>query len=287
MANLLDKFIPEIEPAWMRPPLWRWLEASEFLADPHLSITRASDETVRGAAYLLRARAGKQGQPLARQYPAYHLAHKLFGLASQYGGMRWQIEALMLAGLTDQQLAKMLPMFAGETVFGIYRKLFFDIDEYRDNPFAVLSNIFAASYSRNYVNADVDLTWKMLAYELKGDFPQLLLSVAGGRLPESIRERLRELTEIRALYVQHHLTNTMRLEFNEETLALLDKAQQNWQLNPQQTRGIQDRRLTDTCERLLSSIQLVIIDSHAKLSAVERLQQDVDVKALTEHFSTK
>jgi hypothetical protein len=287
MPNPLDKFIPEIEPAWMRPPLWRWLEASEFLANPLQPLMTASDETVRGAALFLRARAGRKGQPLAREYPAYHLAYKMWGMASQFGGLRWQLEALMLAGFSDQQLAQMLPMHSATTVYRIYRKLYFDVDDYRENQFAVLSNIFAQSYSRNYDDVDNDLTWKMLAYELRERFPLALRGIMGAQMPEDIEARIQDMTRTRLLYAQHHLVNSMRLQYNEQTLSLLTTAGQYWKLDQKRVGEIQDQRLASTCEKLLGSINLVIVDGHAKLPAIESLRQDVDTRALVEHFCVK
>lgn len=287
MANPLDKFIPELEPAWMRPPLWRWLEASEFLVNPRAPITDATDEVVRGAAYYLRARQGQQGVPVARHYPAYHLAYRLWGLSSNFGGMRWQVEAMMLAGLSDKWLAQHIPMFAGETVFRLYRQLYFDIESYRDNPFAVMSNIFAVSHSRHGSDFDVDLTWKMLAYELKEEFPLLLRGVMGGQMPDNIKKRLQELTNTRAIYARHHMVANMGLEFNEQALALLGPAKENFYLNDATVNEIKDQRLASTCESLLKSINLVVLDSEKRLSAIERLQEDVDMKALAEHFTVK
>jgi hypothetical protein len=287
MANPLDKFIPELEPAWMRPPLWRWLEASEFLVNPRAPVTDATDEVVRGAAYYLRARQGQQGVPVARHYPAYHLAYRLWGLSSNFGGMRWQVEAMMLAGLSDKWLAQHIPMFAGETVFRLYRQLYFDIESYRDNPFAVMSNIFAVSHSRHGSDFDVDLTWKMLAYELKDEFPLLLRGVMGGQMPDNIKKRLQELTNVRAIYARHHMVANMGLEFNEQALALLGPAKENFYLNDATVDGIKDQRLASTCESLLKSINLVVLDSEKRLSAIERLQEDVDMKALAEHFTVK
>lgn len=289
MANPLDKFIPDIEPSWMRPPLWRWREASEYLANPREPVPAGSDNYVKSAAYFLRARLGQRGVQLAREYPAFHLAHKLYGMASQFGGMRWQIEALMLAGFTDAQLAKLLPMKneLSTAVYRIYRKLFFDIDDYRDNQFAVLSNVFATSYGRNYDDSDVDLTWKMLAYELREEFPTMLRIMMGGRMTEQIQARIQEMTAARMLYAQHHFVNSMRMQYSEQALQLLNTAGQYWKLDERQVGQIRDQRLNSSCEKILMSVHLVITDSRMKMAAVEPLQTDVHVQALVDHFSTK
>ena len=288
MDNPLDRFLPEFEPGWMRPPLWRWRVASEYLANPRLSPTRETDDVIRGAAFFLRSRAGSRDPlPVWRDFPAYHLAHKIWGMASQFGGMRWQVEALMLAGFTDEQLARMLPMHSGRTVFELYRRLFFDIDDYRDNQFAVLANVFATSYARNYDDNDCDLTWKMLAYELREKFPQLLRGIMGGRMPKEISERLSELTKARLQYVQHHFVNSMRLQYNDQALQLLTSAGQFFSLNEAQVGQIHDQRLTSSCDKLLTSVHLVITDARAKLNAVEPLQADVDAEALVQRFCTK
>ncbi len=100
---------------------------------------------------------------LDRKYPGCRAALEVFS-DSRPGGWKWMMEALLMSSDTDRQLADLIGDRKAEKAVQAYRKLFFDIDDYRDSPMAVSVNVLASAGNRAGVMGTSDYVWKLFSY---------------------------------------------------------------------------------------------------------------------------
>ena len=274
MRDLFDIHFDSLEPAWMRSPFWRWSEASAYLCEPTRQLTDDTDEFVYKAAAFLRFRASPVHDValFCRTVPEFYLAFRLYGMHGLYCGLRWQLEALIMAGFTDEQLAKMLPNPGGKRTYEIYRKVFFDVADYLDNRNAVIGNIFSNAYQRNDEFTDCDLAWKILGYQFKERFPEFLAGITGAEMPDDMMRYLNKARQARLAYYTNALVNDMRRCYNEAALRLLDMAGNYYKISEDTTRKLQSGDTKkDSPQQLMESLQMAVASAESRLSPIENL----------------
>lgn len=161
--------LPSIRDNPRRAPNWRWLRAVEIDSGGPKA-TRAKDGEA-GFAWIRRASrlkrrfeaAGGRADALYRlvQYDsALFWAHNMW--ADDKAPMRWSIEARILAGETDEQIAKRIGTNAD--IVTAYAEVFFDVRSLLDNRDYVVNVIMADAVSRGLTERQYDLLWKMFAF---------------------------------------------------------------------------------------------------------------------------
>jgi hypothetical protein len=145
-----------------QPPDWRWQRAGQLLDERSRRRRRDDDWVARGLKFqaALKKNGGDVQQPrLVRIHPevlgAYLLHH---GEARR----RWEVEARLLAGQSDEEIAGRLGVSA--EVIGAYEALFYAIRDRLRSSGWVAANVFGVRLYEGFDSSDVELLWKILAY---------------------------------------------------------------------------------------------------------------------------
>lgn len=161
--------LPSLRDNPRRSPHWRWLRAVE-IDSGGTRATRAVDGEdgftwIRRASRLKRRfeAAGNRSDALYRlvQYDREMFwAYNMW--ADDKAPMRWAIEARVLAGESDENIAKRIGTDGG--VIAAYTSVFFDVRGFLDNRDYVVNVIMADAVSRGLTERQYDLLWKMFAF---------------------------------------------------------------------------------------------------------------------------
>jgi hypothetical protein len=142
---------------------WRWqrvLELDEGGASPSRS---RDDQWVRRARKYQQRKATLHVHTEARleaAYPDIHLAWQIHdNLVTNF---LWIIEAGVLAGVSQEELAKYLALTP--EVIEAYEKLFFDVRDKLDARGYILGSVVGPLLSRGITSADPDGFWKVLSF---------------------------------------------------------------------------------------------------------------------------
>lgn len=153
----------------MRSPHWKWLRVLSIESGgPKAS--RAMDGAdgfrwIRRALRLKRRHAEAASRPMA----LYHLArvdgdlfwaHSLW--ADEKQPTRWAIEARILAGETNEEIAKKIGCEVG--VIDAYESVFFNVREKLANTEYIVNVVMADSVTKGLTERQYDLLWKMFGY---------------------------------------------------------------------------------------------------------------------------
>lgn len=138
---------------------------------------------------------GRRGRVLL-EHPAAHAAWEFWNM-SRPRGIRWQIEAFIMAGADDSQLLEMFPSNAGVAAFEYFRMLFFNIAPYENNNRLIMNNIIDVAYDRSAQSGmECDLFWKIAArrYGNVEDFTKFMDEPLDG-MDKALQQTLREIQE--------------------------------------------------------------------------------------------
>lgn len=272
-----DVYVESLEPEWMRLPLWRWQQATRFMADPtDDSYEFENDPYLREAATLMHCRACREPgidlQMLGN--PALVNACQIYNHINQHGGARWQVEALMLGGASNEVLNEKFPTRGGERTYQYFRKLFFDIEDYRDNKHAILSNVISVAMSRHDTYSDHDLPWKVLGYSLGWEkFSDFLDHYTGGSGSRELRKFLQEFQEMRMMYYMYTQVLDMRTAFQERSLALFETSLKHYKIPEDKVNSIMTEGALESCKKLLSAVQTTCTTAERiELGAIEGIR---------------
>jgi hypothetical protein len=152
-----------------RAPHWRWLRAVQIDGGgPRASRSADGEEGftwVRRAVRLKRhfEQAGNRHDAL---YALMHRDRELFWAHSMWADerapTRWGIEARVLAGETDAEIADKLGTDAG--IINAYVNVFFDVREKIRHVDYIVNVVMADAVTRGLQERQYDLLWKMLGY---------------------------------------------------------------------------------------------------------------------------
>jgi len=165
------------------------------------------------------------------KYPAMHEAFMIHLHAGNQGGYRWLVEAMLMTDATNKEIAnEFCPLHGAETI-EMYRKVYFDIDHYRERKANVLCSILAQSLAKTHAATDCDFTWKIIAYTQGFDaFREFVAFRAGGMLPDPIKTWFRDVSSFRRSYGEFNLTSSLRNMYRQDALAVLDHADRHWSM---------------------------------------------------------
>lgn len=153
-----------------RSPNWRWLRAVQIdTGGPRAS--KALDGA-DGFAWIRRATRLKRRHALAanRPHEIYSLvrtdkdlfwAHSIW--ADDKAPTRWAIEARILAGETDADIARKVGCEPG--VIDAYAAVFFDVREKLAHQEYIVNVVMADAVTRGLTERQYDLLWKMFGYK--------------------------------------------------------------------------------------------------------------------------
>jgi len=132
-------------PLGLRSPSWRFREAVRLTTNPAIpEIGAFFDEDVR-AFYRFQNRLieGAANSPIYRSVDMHTAeAFRMHTSVHPNGGLRWQIEAMLMTKATDEEVGERFLLNGGAATVNKYRQMFFDIEAYRDYPHNVLANIY-------------------------------------------------------------------------------------------------------------------------------------------------
>lgn len=161
--------LPESRHNPTRVPHWKWLRAiSVDAGGPKASKTLDGADGfkwIRRALRLKRHHAAAGNRPevlynLARLDPAIFWAHSIWAEDKQ--PTRWEIEARILAGETDEEIAKKVG--CEPEVITAYEAVFFNVREKLNNTAYVVNVVMADSVTKGITERQYDLLWKMFGY---------------------------------------------------------------------------------------------------------------------------
>lgn len=150
-------------PLWLRPPAWRWMEIVAEVEGGAAPAEHSDGWVERGVEFLSEWRAGGDEKRVRSRFPGMLDAMKIFA-DNRQGGWRWMLEALLTTPESDVKIARLLGDGDSAEVVGAYRKLFYDVDGYRDSPAAMSTNVLACAGARSAAFGASDYVWKMFAY---------------------------------------------------------------------------------------------------------------------------
>lgn len=154
----------------LRAPNWRWLRAVQIDAGgpkPSKSLDGpAGFEWIRRILRLKRRHALSANNPaalytLARIDGDIFWAHSIW--ADEKAPTRWAIEAYILAGATDEEIAQKVGCEIG--VIKAYEAAFFNVREKLHNANYVVNVIMGDAVSRGLSERQYDLLWKLFGYQ--------------------------------------------------------------------------------------------------------------------------
>jgi len=230
--------ILEVFPGYVRQPNWRWNVVMAYQADPTLSdafIIR--DPVLFRTVRFYRAfrsdtnrMAGKYVL-MSRMYPEILEAFVIYHNGAAGCGFRWALEAMVMTGMSSEEIADSFPLSHGEATVDAYISLFFDVREHLANEFTLMSSVLASSLNRAVDTSDYDFSWKSAAY-FKGmeGLRSLIRCRAGGRLSADMRGWMRETINDRYLYRTYTLSSNLKKEYIDQSIILYNTMQSHWKI---------------------------------------------------------
>ena len=208
-------------PAWMQHPGWRWERVLRYNFGGDALLLR--DPFVNAMSPIYRSTGTPYERALCATRSEAYQAYQLNARASHHCGAKWQVEAMIMAGASNDDINTRLPMPGGPEVYEFYRRTYFDVTDYLYSQHCMLSAVLGYSAGTGDEFADCDITWKMLGYTLGLEaLDELLWHLAGKPLPRYIKEFIADFKQSRALYYSYHVVQDARLCFKEQLLPLLN-----------------------------------------------------------------
>jgi hypothetical protein len=152
-----------------RVPDWRWLRAQDIAHGGRPATPRRDGVTsttqIHKAARFYKAlqRCGNEEQlqmKLAEQIPIMFWAHYLYD--QPHNPMRWSIEARILAGETDWEIAGRIGCC--EEIIQTYEALFFNVRGKLNRTDYIFNVVLKDAVMRGLHEREKDLLWKLMAY---------------------------------------------------------------------------------------------------------------------------
>jgi hypothetical protein len=216
-------------PEALRPPAWRFLVAQQALANPvtDLSPLGGDNWLLEGAVYYRESRLRelnskrrlpKIKQALAQSFTVYYSAPMRSG--------RWAVEAMVLTGAKTSKIADKTKL--PEAVIEAYKKMFWDVDLFLDDPDALRIGVLPVSYGRLGQGMAWDLGWKLAAIEDGWDG---LLNVIRQEPDSHQSRRLFQRQMHNAMSMADHALQGRPQDLNEQALSAIGVAQNYWKLS--------------------------------------------------------
>ena len=232
MVTDLDSMV--FKPEWMRPPSWRWSVSEEYLADPY-----KDPDYIKNDSYLrelvdfkrfVKCNLDDPGR-YWKKYPDMATAYNIF-LSNVSEGGRWLIEAYLMTSMSDGEIADRLKIDGmKEGVIARYRKIFFDIDSYRNSEAAVTANLLATSKVKSTDTGISDFTWKLFSYVWGARAFEMMFFPHKGDIPDTYKQWLREKSSNMMDVYSFHTTRRLKDMYNENVIDVINTAKDYWELD--------------------------------------------------------
>ena len=220
--------------AHYRSPAWRWNIARQCVLDPAVRLYEVL-ETAKAAEDIWLYEACKMYTSMSkmttidpvlvsRHAPMYE-AYIISKGNHQGPDLRWVAEALLCtAEGTDEAVAAVLRCTHGTATIEMFRKVFFDIEHYKNDPELMLCVILAQAERASGDPAhDSDYTWKCLAMNMGFDMFRAFMRFRGsGIMEDHIQAYLSKVTTARKIYAGCETVMKLKDAFNPERLPFME-----------------------------------------------------------------
>ena len=262
-----------LKPEWMRPPPWRWSAMQSYLADPLKPYDKLrTDKYLTEAVSFYNDRKkyiGKDNAKLKKAHPECNLAFELHS-QSRPGGWRWYLEALLLTGMPETEIRKILKVDCPVDAIKLFRSIFFDVSAYQESEVAVYANVLSTSRAAINDFNNHDYTWKMFAYCWGAEeFIKHFCS----RDKEIDKEHLkwfRQMSSGNLTRGSYHATNDMRIMYNAQALEVLRTAQTYWNLPENALGGGETMIQREIVSNIIGHVDMHLMAAEQRPGAVEK-----------------
>lgn len=292
---MYDDFLVEgMLAPWEKSPMWRLFVAQRAMLAPEDPRPKFfKDDYINNMTSCMNALRdrfiGRRNE--LHKYDTTYTAFRIFNNSNVYGGLRWQIEGYILAGATDEQLIERYPYEGGIEVFEQYRKIFFDINEYKDNKRLILNTVLCVAYENHTEASKSDLLWKRFAMMADVEEFDRFLEIRFGEMDVHMKEKLREIQARDLMLESANLTMKSKL-INERSLMTLSLAQNIMHIPQSTTSDIEKAALHEKVGKIAERMNLTLISSESKppdnaaairkVSKIHHIQKAASSKRLKE-----
>ena len=257
----------------MRPPSWRWCIVLDYLVNYKKPIRGLHKDKYIGKAikfYRERKFYSKNLGHYLKHYPVITKAFHIYN-HNKPNGWRWVIEALALTQASNEEICELLELpkeFTPESIEA-YKRLFFDIDDYKDSEAAVIANLLGTAPSAPVSFQNYDYVWKRFAYTFGA---KAFIEYFGGSTLEPKEEYVNWLKELArstltnlALEVMHD----RHMCYSEIGLKLLTVAKEFWTMPKDGNDFNSDNIAGSFLSEMGGALEFGITQATKKLEAVE------------------
>jgi len=242
-----------------------------FLADPSTPLKSVSKDRFlfTGAKfYRDRKKVDKQYTYYKSKFPYITPAFEIY-THNRMDGWRWFIEALLMTPLTDAEIVDALKIKCSPEVIKAYRKLFFDIDAFRESPAAVTANILSTSRAAAMDFNNCDYTWKIFAYTWGAEAFLDQFSCNKQKINKKYKTWFKDLTNDRLTVHSFQITSDLRLMYNNQAMDVLRLAREYWTIPSESMEKGENIAKQDFVDSILGHVDMCLMSASEKLGSVE------------------
>lgn len=275
-----DFLVEDMHELFERPPMWRFHIAQRAMLDPKSKIPHQfKDEYITHITYCLEALRKRHGGRInkIRRYDKAYTAHRIWNDSNALGGIRWNVEALILAGATNEELHELFPYKGGPVVFEYYRKLFFDIESYADTDSLLLRNILSVAYESHSMMTKSDLLWKRIALE-KGSVKDFMefMKVYTTKTDATTTEYIKDL-HAQSLMLESVGLSLKASTINERTINTLHLATNIMAIPKETSSDLERAALNEAAGKVMERLDPVLLRSEDRVQVVTGIKQVSDL----------
>jgi hypothetical protein len=275
-----DFLVEDMHEVWERPPMWRFHIAQRGMLNPNSKIPyQFKDEYITQITQCLdtlrKRHTGRINK--IRRYNKVYTAHRIWNDANLMGGIRWHVEALILAGATNEELHELFPYKGGPEVFEYYRRIFFDIDTYLGQDALILRNILGVSYENHSMATKSDLLWKRIALE-KGNVNDYLefIKMYTTKTDTETKEYIKEM-HAQNLMLESVGMSLKASSINERTINTLHLASNIMAIPKETSSDMEKAALNEAAGKLMSRLDPVLLRSEDRVEVIKGIKQVSDL----------
>jgi hypothetical protein len=271
-----DFLVEDMHELWERPPMWRFHIAQRAMLSPKSNLPKQfKDEYISHITLCLDALRKRHNGRInkLRRYEKVYTAHRIWNDNSLLGGIRWHVEALLLAGATNEELYELFPYKGGPDVFEYYRRLFFDIDSYIGQDALILRNILSVSYENHSTAIKSDLLWKRIALE-KGNVKDFMefIKIYTTKTDPDTQEYIRDI-HAQSLMLESVNLSLKASTINERTINTLHLASGIMAIPKDATSDLERAALHEAAGKVMERLDPVLLRSEDKVQVIKGLKQ--------------
>jgi hypothetical protein len=244
-----------LKPYSMREPAWRFNLALAFAVAPQLNESLGfEDRYLNHAIQFYRRWSDKVSNKMAsREYPSIFEATQIHLNSRPTGGYRWLLEAALMTSATDEEIADLFSFRYGADTIRAFRRIYFDIDPYRDKKACVVANVLSTSLSNMRGSEDYDYTWKMMCYDNGWEGLLALIDYqAGSPFTKKFQKYFRDMSTSRISYNSYHIS-VLKQSHRESAMRTIETAQTLWHTESKTQVDKGSEELQEAAKQILES----------------------------------